>query len=70
MLVEKLGYLADSVNTADFAPTTQAVEVNEALKQQVAKCREQTRELMEKEVAPFNSMLREKNMGGIVTKLP
>ena len=70
MLVEKLGYLADSVSTVDFAPTTQAVEVNDALKQQVAKCKEQTRELMEKEVAPFNSMLREKNMGGIVTKLP
>ena len=70
MLVEKLRYLADSVSSADFAPTTQAVQVNDMLKEQVAKCQQQTRDLMSKEVAAFNSMLHDKNLGGLITKAP
>ncbi|HET9399559.1 MAG TPA: hypothetical protein VFO34_01290 [Candidatus Acidoferrales bacterium] len=70
MLVEKLGYLADSVATVDFAPTTQAVQVNDLLKEQVGKCQQQTRDLMSKDVAAFNSMLHDKNMGGLITKAP
>jgi photosystem II stability/assembly factor-like uncharacterized protein len=70
MLVDKLDYLARQVGTSDFAPTTQEGEVHNLLKQEVAKYHEQTQQLMSKDVAAFNSMLRGKNISNIIAKAP
>ncbi|HEV2488463.1 MAG TPA: hypothetical protein VGT03_01540 [Candidatus Acidoferrales bacterium] len=70
MLVDKLDYLAREVGTSDFAPTTQQIAVHDLLKQQAAKYHEQTQQVMAKDLAAFNSMLRGKNVSGIVTKMP
>ena len=70
MLVDKLDYLARQLDSSDFAPTTQEVAVSDVLKQQVAKYHGDTQQLMSKDVAAFNSMLRGKNVSGIITKTP
>ena len=70
MLVDKLDYLARQIGTSDFAPTTQEVAVHDLLKQQVAKYHGETQQLMSKDVAAFNSMLRGKNVANIIAKAP
>jgi hypothetical protein len=70
MLVDKLDYLARQLGTSDFAPTTQEVAVHNLLKQEVAKYHDETQQLMSKDVAAFNSMLRGKNVSNIITRTP
>ncbi|HEV2299474.1 MAG TPA: hypothetical protein VGR72_13280 [Candidatus Acidoferrales bacterium] len=70
MLLDKLDYLARQVGTSDFAPTTQQVAVHDMLKQQVAKYHDATQQLMTKDVAAFNSMLRGKSISNIIAKTP
>jgi photosystem II stability/assembly factor-like uncharacterized protein len=70
MLVEKLDYLARGVSDSDFAPTTQQVAVNEELKKQVAQYSNETRQIMAKDVAGFNSMLRKRGVSNIIVKTP
>lgn len=70
MLVEKLSYLATGVGGSDFAPTTQQIAVNDALKKEVALYHDQTEQIMSKDVAAFNSMLRERNIPNIIAKMP
>lgn len=70
MLVEKLSYLASGVSDSDFAPTTQQIAVNEELEKQVAQYRGETEQLMSKDVAAFNSMLRGRNIPNIIVKTP
>lgn len=70
MLVEKLSYLAQGVGESDFAPTTQQIAVNDELKKEVAQYSGETEQLMAKDVAAFNSMLRGRNIPNIMTKTP
>ncbi|MFZ0923396.1 MAG: hypothetical protein WA020_10035, partial [Candidatus Acidiferrales bacterium] len=70
MLVEKIAYLGQGVSDSDFAPTTQQIAVNDELKQQVAQYRSETEQLMAKDVAAFNSMLRGRNIPNIIVKTP
>ncbi|HKW89620.1 MAG TPA: hypothetical protein VJN21_12790 [Candidatus Acidoferrales bacterium] len=70
MLLDKIDYLAREVETSDFAPTTQQVAVNDMLKQQVAKYHAETQQMMSKDVAAFNAMLRGKNVANIIAKAP
>jgi photosystem II stability/assembly factor-like uncharacterized protein len=71
MLVQKIGYLASQVaSSADFPPTQQQLEVGQQLKQQGGQSRQEMQQLLDKEVAAFNAMLREKNIANIIVKAP
>jgi hypothetical protein len=65
-MVEKLSHLADVVSYADFAPTDSQLEVHSALTQQLAHDQEQIAGVLAKDVALFNAMLRERQMGAVV----
>ncbi len=70
-LLQKIGYLASEVaGSSDFAPTTQQAAVQEELKQQGDKYQQEYRQLVTKDVAAFNAMLREKNIPNIIFKAP
>ncbi|HKV60709.1 MAG TPA: hypothetical protein VJO16_02260 [Candidatus Acidoferrum sp.] len=72
MLLQKISYLADEVgSSADFAPTRQQYGVQqELLKQQTEESNHEMEEVVSKDVAAFNAMLREKNIANIVVKAP
>jgi photosystem II stability/assembly factor-like uncharacterized protein len=66
-LVEKIGYLASEVESSDDRPTTQQVAVHDELREQAATYKQRLSLLLGKEVADFNSLLRQKNVPNIVT---
>jgi photosystem II stability/assembly factor-like uncharacterized protein len=66
-LVEKLGYLADEVETSDDTPTTQQVAVHDELREQEATYKQRLNLLLGKEVADFNALLRQRNIPNILT---
>jgi photosystem II stability/assembly factor-like uncharacterized protein len=71
MLAQKIGYLASQVgSSADFAPAKQQMEVAQNLKQQGDQSRQEMQSLLEKDVAGFNAMLREKNIANVIVKAP
>ena len=71
MLLQKISYLAAEVGgSSDFAPTTQQVAVQEELKQQGDKYQQEFEQLVTKDVAAFNVMLRERNIPNIIVKTP
>jgi hypothetical protein len=70
MLDARLTYLASGVATGDFAPTTQAGEVQQLLGQQVQTWRGQLGQLMNQDLAQFNAMLQQRNIGNIVVRAP
>jgi len=70
MLVQKIGYLAEQAGSSDFAPTTQQVAVGEELRKQVDQFQQDYQQVLGKDVAPFNAMLREKNIPNIIVKMP
>ena len=68
-MMEKLSHLADVVSYADFAPTESQREVHAALTQQLAHDQEQIAGLLAREVAVFNALLRERQLGAIVVPI-
>ena len=71
MLLQKISYLADQVgNSADFAPTTQQTAVFQELKKDGEESQQEMQQLLAKDVAAFNTMLREKNIANIIVKAP
>jgi photosystem II stability/assembly factor-like uncharacterized protein len=70
MLAGKIGYLADQAETSDFPPTTQQVAVGKELKDQSDQFQQEVQQILTKDVAPFNAMLREKNIPHIIVKMP
>jgi hypothetical protein len=66
-LVEKLNYLATEVESSDDKPTTQQVAVHDELREQTATYKQRLKLLLGKEVADFNTLLRQKNVPNIVT---
>lgn len=71
MLLQKVSYLADELeSSADFGPTTQQSAVQEELKKQGDESVREMEEVVAKDVAAFNAMLREKNISNIVVKTP
>lgn len=70
MLVEKLAYLARQLSGTDFPPTTQQVAVADELSKQAEQYRGEGQQLMSKDVAAFNSMLRQRNVANIIVKTP
>jgi hypothetical protein len=70
MLLQKISYLAGQVGSSDFPSTTQQVAVQEELKQQGERYLQEYQQLVAKDVAAFNSMLRERNIPNIIVKTP
>lgn len=72
MLLQKISYLADQVgNSADFAPTTQQKSVfQDELKKEGEASLQEMQQLLTKDVAAFNALLREKNIANIIVKAP
>jgi photosystem II stability/assembly factor-like uncharacterized protein len=71
MLLQKVSYLADQVeSSSDFPPTTQQAAVQLELKKQGDDSQQEMQEVIAKDVAAFNAMLREKNVANIIVKAP
>jgi hypothetical protein len=71
MLLQKIDYLFNQVDgTADFPPTTQQSAVGELVKQQGDKARQDFQQLVDKDLAAFNAMLRERNIPNISVPSP
>jgi len=71
MLVQKVDYLFHQLDaSADFPPTTQQTAVQEELKQRGRQGARDFQQLVGKELAAFNGMLREHNIGNIYLKTP
>jgi photosystem II stability/assembly factor-like uncharacterized protein len=66
MLGQQILYLAGGVSDADFAPTTQQMEVREVLRAELETARAQFRELMDRDLVAFNALLAERGMQGVV----
>ncbi|MDX6574375.1 MAG: hypothetical protein QOE96_328 [Blastocatellia bacterium] len=65
-LISKLNYLAGGVNSGDFAPTTQQIEVQTMFEAQLASLRKRLDDVVSGDVGNFNRLLREKNIPNIV----
>jgi len=68
-LYSQLALLAgDIAGSADFPPTDQQIEVHEELKKELADAEAELSELLDKDIAAFNTLLKEKNIPSIITK--
>jgi hypothetical protein len=65
-LMGRLGWLAQGIAVADFAPTTQQVEVQQLLHRQVQEARARLDALLQKEFPAFNTKLRERGVLNII----
>ena len=71
MLLQKIAYLFSQLDSsADFPPTTQQIAVEEDLKARGDKATQEFQQLAGKDLAAFNAMLREHNIGNIYLKTP
>jgi photosystem II stability/assembly factor-like uncharacterized protein len=69
-LVQKFGYLANGVASADFKPTNQQLAVQKDLQTRLKASQGQLGEVMSRDLAAFNDMLRRKNLPTVVTQVP
>jgi hypothetical protein len=71
MLLQKVAYLFYQLDaSADFPPTTQQTAVQEELKQRGDKAAQDFEEVVGKDLAAFNDMLRERKIGNIYLRMP
>jgi hypothetical protein len=71
MLLQKVAYLFYQLDSsADFSPTTQQAAVQEELKQRGDKAAQDFQQVIAKDLAVFNDMLREHKIGNIYLKTP
>ena len=64
-LGEKLAYLANDVTSSDNAPTQSQRDVAAALRERLAASKAAFEKVMTQDVAAFNTMLRNKGIGGV-----
>jgi photosystem II stability/assembly factor-like uncharacterized protein len=67
-LLSKLGYLGGGVSGSDSPPTNQQREVYAMFKQQLATIKQRFDSVMNQDVAAFNKLLRDKNIGPVITR--
>ena len=67
-LISKLSYVGSGLAGSDFAPTNQQKEVYAALKQQLTALKQRFDAVMNQDLAAFNKMLRDKNIGNVITR--
>ena len=66
-LADKIAYLTSEVETSDYQPTTQQVQVHDELREQAGTYRQRLKLVLGKEVADFNALLRQRNVPNIIT---
>ncbi len=69
-LVQKLGYLANGVAGGDFKPTNQHLAVQKDLEDRLKASQGQMSDVLSREVAAFNDMLRRANLPTVVSQVP
>jgi photosystem II stability/assembly factor-like uncharacterized protein len=69
-LVQKFGYLANGLTSGDFKPTNQQVAVHKDLQDRFKRSQGQLGDVMARDLAAFNDMLRRANLPNIVTQTP
>ena len=65
-LAAQIVYLAQGVASSDFAPTAQQNEVHELFEEQLKTSRTRLDQLVSRDLAQFNEMLRQRNIGNVV----
>ena len=65
-LIGKLTYLAGDVSDGDYPPNTQEQEVQSMFESQLASLRKQLDAVVSGDLANFNRMLRDKNIGNVI----
>jgi hypothetical protein len=65
-LIGKITYLAGGVSDGDYPPNTQQQEVKTMFETQLADLRKRLDAVVSTDVAAFNRMLRDKNMGNVI----
>jgi hypothetical protein len=66
MLETKLATLASTIGKSDFPPTDQQMEVHQMFSKQVEGHKQTFADFVSKDVANFNKVLRDRNIGGVV----
>ena len=66
-LVQKFGYLANSLASGDFKPTNQQLAVHKELQGRLSTSQGQLTDVLNRELAAFNDMLRRANLPTVVT---
>jgi hypothetical protein len=69
-LVQKFGYLANGLQSSDFKPTNQQLAVQKALEDRLKGLQGQFSDVLNREVAAFNDMLRRANLPSVVSQVP
>ena len=69
-LVSKITYLAGGVASSDFPPTTQQREVHALLKERIRTYQRQFGELLSRDLAAFNNMLKERKIQNVIARAP
>ena len=67
MLAQRIGYLAGTMQTADFPPTDAQREVQRVLRERLAQYKGEFDELMSIDLPAFNRMLRERSVPPIIS---
>jgi hypothetical protein len=67
-LISKLGYVGGGLSGSDFAPTNQQKEVHALLKQQLMALKQRFDAAMNQDLAAFNKLLRDRNIGNVITR--
>lgn len=67
MLAQRIGYLAGTIQTADFPPTDSQREVHQVLRERLVRYQGQFDELMSTDLPAFNRMLQERNVPPIIS---
>ncbi len=65
-LMQKLTYLAGGIATADFPPTTQALEVKRDFENRIRTYGAEYDQLLSGELGAFNELLRKRNMANVI----
>jgi photosystem II stability/assembly factor-like uncharacterized protein len=70
-IIDKLGYLGAGIASSDYRPTDQDQQVYELLRRQLSNPLEELSSIFAKDVAGFNSVLRERGVpGGLIVTRP
>jgi photosystem II stability/assembly factor-like uncharacterized protein len=69
-LVQKIGYLANGMAGGDFKPTNQHLAVQKELEDRLKTSQGQMGDVMNRDVAAFNDMLKRANLPNVVTQVP
>ena len=69
-LVQKFGYLANGLQGGDFKPTNQQLAVAKDLADKLKASQGQLTDVLNRDLAAFNDMLRRANLPNVVSQVP